>query len=91
MNFVRSNNGGNYANNYRTSRMQDMSITVHELSIVAIFVPGKTRRKAKATATAKATKAGTNKTEGRPPAKFRFGEKKRTKERDSEERILIKQ
>lgn len=89
MNFVRSNNGGNYANNYRTSRMQDMSITVHELSIVAIFVPGKTRRKA--TATAKATKAGTNKTEGRPPAKFRFGEKKRTKERDREERILIRQ
>lgn len=67
--------------------MQDMSITVNELSIVAIFVPGKTRRKA----TAKATKAGTNKTEGRPPAKFRFGEKKRTKERDREERILIKQ
>lgn len=65
--------------------MQDMSITVHELSIVAIFVPGKTRRKATATA-----KAGTNKTEGRPPAKFRFGEK-RMKERDSEGRTLIKQ
>lgn len=63
--------------------MQEMSITVHELSIVAIFVPGKTRRKATA-------KAGTNKTEGRPPAKFRFGEK-RIKERDSEGRTLIKQ
>lgn len=86
MNFVHSNNGGNYANDYRTLQKQDMSITVHELSIV-IFVPGKTRRRAKA----RATKAGTNKTEGRPPAKFRFGEKKRTKERDREEKILIKQ
>lgn len=45
---------------------------MRELSIV----PGKARRK-EAKAKAKATKAGTNKTEGRPPAEFRFKEKKK--------------